>query len=69
MKNKKVEYNYLSPDGVTISEDNFKTIEEANLFLNEWIKGFEKQGYYSSNNGKIPIYEIAGHCKFVEFEN
>ena len=63
---KKKLFNILSPDGFTISMEDFSTKEDALIFFSEWKKRFEKQGYYSSNHGKIPLAELEEECCFVE---
>lgn len=64
IKNCIVEYNYISPDGFAISSDNFESKENANNFLNKWLKTFEKQGYYSSvKYGKIPFSVLESFCE------
>lgn len=69
-----VEYNYISPDGFTICYENFESKEEAKQFLKQWIKSFERQGYYSSvKYGRIPLTELESFCEFdrkvIEEEN
>ena len=59
-------FNILSPDGISISMENFSTKEEALKFFSEWKKRFEKQGYYSSNHGRIPLTELEDECCFVQ---
>jgi hypothetical protein len=59
-------FNILSPDGFNISMENFSTKEDALKFFSEWKKRFEKQGYYSSNHGRIPLDELEDECCFVE---
>jgi len=63
---KKKLFNILSPDGLTISMDNFKTKEEALNYFAEWKKRFELQGYYSSNNGRIDLEDLEDECCFIE---
>jgi hypothetical protein len=56
-------YNVLSPDGFPITADGYySTITEAGEALEKWIKNYSKQGYYSSNNGRIPLEQLALHC-------
>jgi|GEM_PF-6392994 len=63
-----VEYNYLSPDGITLSMNNFPTKEQAQSFLYEWKKRFEKQGYYSSNRyGRIPVTILSDFCQICRY--
>ena len=59
-------YNYLSPDGITISPDYFDTPEEAHAYYETWKKRYEKQGYYSSNQGRIPLDEIDEYCYLID---
>jgi hypothetical protein len=62
-------YDVLSPDGHSIdSGDYYKSPEEAGEELDKWIKNFEKQGYYSSNHGRIPLEQLALHCKLITIE-
>jgi hypothetical protein len=58
----------LSPDGFDIYHDPFEyeTIKEATEHLDKWVKRYEIQGYYSSNNGRIPLEQLKQYCKFVE---
>ena len=30
-------HNFLSPDGITISQTDFESKNDAEIFLNEWI--------------------------------
>jgi len=41
-------YAIYSPDGFTITIDNFNTKKEAKEQFNQWLKRYECQGYYSS---------------------
>jgi hypothetical protein len=34
-----------------------------------WIKRYEVQGYYSSNNGRIPLNELENYCQFKTISN
>ena len=67
-KAKIMAYNVLSPDGFTISIDDFKTPEEAHNYLLKWKERFKNQGYYSSNRGKIHFDEILDHCRPISYE-
>lgn len=60
--------NILSPDGFPISMEPFETKEEALTFFGDWKKGFKNQGYYSSNNGRIPLEDLENHCEFQSAE-
>ena len=60
------EYIVLSPDGISIDrEETYPTPEIALEKTKEWAKQFERQGYYSSNNGRIPLNELIEHCTLV----
>ena len=61
---REIEYNILSPDGFTIRQENFVSQEEAKEYLIQWIKRYEKQKYYSKNDGtKIPLSKVELFCK------
>jgi len=67
------EYNVLSPDGFSINySGTYDSIEKAENAIKEWVKNYEKQGYYSTiKNGErlcIPISELADHCQIVTIE-
>lgn len=58
----------LSPDGFDIDpyvEDDYTSQEVADKAFDDWKSRFESQGYYSSNNGRIPLNELRNHCKFI----
>lgn len=62
----KVKYDIESPDGITIDPfDIYNTPEHAWIAFEIWAKQFEKQGYYSSNNGRIPLDQLKSHCKLI----
>ena len=64
---KKPKYNILSPDGFTIDRSKtYSTPEKAKKAFEDWKKRYETQGYYSSNNGRIPLNELEKHCTLVE---
>jgi len=60
-------YDVLSPDGFPIHfSKTYKTIKEAKNAIQEWKKGYERQGYYSStNHGRIPLNELENYCEIV----
>jgi hypothetical protein len=64
-------YKVYSPDGFTIQfEPVYYTSEEECLTAFEnWKKGFVRQGYYSSNKGRIPLDELKEHCTFEIVED
>jgi hypothetical protein len=62
-------YDVLSPDGFSISFDEiWDTPQEAEAAQKVWAKQYEQQGYYSSNGGRIPLAELADHCRIVTVE-
>jgi len=65
----KGKYDVVSPDGFSISYDKiYKTFDEAYDAFNEWKKRYEKQGYYSSNYGRIPLDELESHCTIIKLK-
>lgn len=63
-------HNYLSPDNIAISFEWFNSKDEADLFLTQWVKKFENQGYYSSSNfGRISLENLKEHCRYIQLEN
>ncbi|MEQ6169152.1 hypothetical protein AAOE16_18275 [Ekhidna sp. MALMAid0563] len=62
-----VEYFILSPDKFPTFPEPFKCTlgnfnEHFKLHFSEWKKSFEKQGYYSSNHGRITLNELESAC-------
>lgn len=55
-------FNYMSPDGIHIDGEWYKTPEQAKKAFDEWCKRFEAQGYYSSNEGRISLEELPNDC-------
>ncbi len=65
-----IKYDVLSPDGFSISRvETFDTKEDAEIALDNWIKRYEQQGYYSSRDGRIPYNQIKECCEIIEFED
>ncbi len=61
------QFDVFSPDGIAISrEEVYPSQEVAEQKLQEWVKSYEWQGYYSSNKGRIPLDELASCCKIVQ---
>jgi hypothetical protein len=59
-------YDINSPDGFSISAFNtYRNPEEAWRAFDQWLKRFERQGYYSSNEGRIPLDQVKKHCSLV----
>lgn len=65
IKSSEVTFNYQSPDGFTISYDDFATRSEAQQFYKEWKQSFIRQGYYSSNYGRIALSDLDEHCELI----
>lgn len=67
---KKKRYDIISPDGfsIRIGVDPFKTKKEGIEYFEKWKKRYEQQGYYSSNNGRIPLVDLAESCDWIEVE-
>lgn len=63
-------YDVLSPDGFSISFDTvWDTESEAKHALTEWINGYKRQGYYSTNSReRIPVDELDTWCDIVPIE-
>ena len=62
-------YNILSPDGFAIRrEKTYPTLDDAKAEFELWKKGYEQQGYYSSNRGRIPLDELEENCTLVEVD-
>ena len=53
-------YEVLSPDGFTIEFDRpyYTSKEKAFEAFDKWKERFRRQGYYSSNNGRIPLEDL-----------
>jgi hypothetical protein len=62
------QFDVFSPDGFAISrEETYPTLEVAKQKLQEWVKRYEFQGYYSSvKNGRIPLDKLELYCTIVE---
>jgi hypothetical protein len=66
-KKKKQRFDVLSPDGISIHfSDTYSSEKKAMEAFEEWKKRYEFQGYYSSNNGRIPLTELHNHIKIVK---
>lgn len=61
------QFDVYSPDGFAIDrEETYPSREVAEQKLKEWIKRYEKQGYYSSvKYGRIPLDELDDYCTIV----
>ena len=64
---KKQRFDVLSPDGFSIHfSDTYSSEKKAMEAFEQWKKRYEFQGYYSSNNGRIPLTELHNHIKIVK---
>ena len=70
-KTKTKKYQVLSPDGFTIEFDKpfYRSMKKAKEAFMNWIRRYEVQGYYSSNNGRIPLNELENYCTFKTITN
>lgn len=60
-------FDVISPDGFSIhATETYTTKKEAMQAFSKWAVGFINQGYYSSNNGRIPLEELFSHCKIIK---
>ena len=67
MAKKAKRFNVLSPDGFAIEFDkDYGSTQEAETAFAIWKKRYEKQGYYSSNRGRISLDVLADYCELVE---
>jgi len=65
----KIKYAVNSPDGFGIHPSNeHDTPEKAWEEYDEWAKRYEAQGYYSSNQGRIPLDELKSRCSLHEWD-
>jgi hypothetical protein len=63
-------YDINSPDGIGMFSDKiYSSPENAEKGFQEWIKRFERQGYYSTSyREQIPLEELRSQCRLVDFE-
>jgi hypothetical protein len=60
----------LSPDGFTIEfgKPYYPSKKKALEAFDKWKKRYELQGYYSSNNGRIPLNELEEHMSITKID-
>lgn len=59
-------YDVLSPDGFSISANEFyDSLEAAEAAFNKWAENYKAQGYYSSNYGRIDLRDLQDECCLV----
>ena len=71
MEKMKAKYQVFSPDGFTIDfiKSSYPSMKKAKEAFNEWVKRYERQGYYSStNHGRILLADLQEYCEFVKQE-
>jgi hypothetical protein len=60
----------LSPDGFSIDNQVHTSMKNAKIALNNFVKRFERQGYYSTiRNGQrylMPLNEIIDNCTIIK---
>ena len=68
MKKYSTKYDVLSPDGFSIHPvDTYSSVKSAEKAFDNWAKGYERQGYYSSMNyGRIPLPELKHYIKIIK---
>lgn len=62
----KLIYDLLSPDRIPIENNGgYKSMGDLRKAYLKWKSRFEQQGYYSSNDGHIPLNELFTHCNII----
>jgi hypothetical protein len=62
-------FRILSPDGFDIRMDKHTfTKKQVPQELENFVKRYERQGYYSSNRGRIDLEDIADYCSVVPID-
>jgi hypothetical protein len=60
----------LSPDGFSIDMQEHTSMKNAKIALNNFVKRYEQQGYYSTiKNGQrylMPLNEIIDNCTLIK---
>jgi predicted lipid carrier protein YhbT len=65
----KTMYDVLSPDGIPITCEPFKSQKKAAKYGFEWCKRFEQQGYYSTSRWeKIPVEDLPHYLDLVRVQ-
>ena len=60
----------LSPDGFTIEfgKPYYPSKKKALEAFDKWKKRYELQGYYSSNIGRIPLFDLEEHMSIRKID-
>lgn len=67
-KNKKKQYDILSPDGKTIRHNvpPFASIKESREYFDQWKTQYARRGYWSPKMSLlIPMAKLWKHCKRI----
>jgi hypothetical protein len=60
----------LSPDGFSIDMQVHTTMKKANIAIDNFIKRFERQGYYSTirlgQRYLMPLHEVRENCTLIK---
>jgi hypothetical protein len=59
-------YQILSPDNLPIDNETYKSIRAAKMAFNRWKDNYKRQGYYSSNSGRIELIDLEYFCTLVQ---
>jgi hypothetical protein len=63
-------YDIYSPDGFSIHPIyTYPTAQAANEAFDKWKERFARQGYYSSNEGRISLDTLRDCCTFKQNKN
>jgi hypothetical protein len=66
----KEKWDVISPDGFSISVDQYySSKEKAVEAFEKWKERYKMQGYYSSNRGRIPLNDLILFCKFINLND
>lgn len=68
---KEIEFTIHSPDGFSIYCETYKApgtnyLVSIKEIFDEWKRRYTRQGYYSSNTGRIQLDELHKHCTFIQ---
>jgi hypothetical protein len=67
MKGLTMQYDVLSPDGISIEGISYPSLRAAERALFRWVKRFDWQGFYSTSRWeRIPLTELPGRCRVIE---
>ena len=59
-------FDVISPDGFSIHPvETYSSLDEALKAFENWKQRYQKQGYYSSNHGRITLDDLINHVKII----